>query len=213
MSEEHELSRRERKKIETSERLLSAAWALFHSKGFEAATVEEITNAADVAKGTFFNYFASKEEMLGPLAAWRMSQLRDLVDPAKGAPASPLARIKLFLRELSQEMFPDNDSARRAMSMFLCRQPDQEHPPMILRRVLADLVREAQEQGEIRRDVDPRFVSALFFSCSFHDVRRRHASVEQPIPQPEIERIVEILLEGLAGAKYTLPQAAQLAAR
>ena len=200
MSEE--LSRRERKKIETRERLLSVAWALFHSKGFEATTVEEITNAADVGKGTFFNYFDSKEEMLGPLAAWHMGQLRDLVDPTKGAPTSPLARIKLFLCEFSQGMFPDNDSARRAMFMFFSRQPDQEHPPMIVRRVLADLVREAQEQGEIRRDVDPRFVSVLFVNSSFHDARRRNVSGEQPIPQPEIERIVEILLEGLAGAKH-----------
>ena len=201
---EHELSRRERKRIETQERLLAAAWALFHNKGFEATTVEEITNAADVAKGTFFNYFASKEEMLGPLAAWRMGQLRDMIDPAKGAPASALARIKLFLRGLAEEMFPDTDSAGRAMSMFLCRRPHREEPPLLVRRVLTDLVGEAQAQGEIRSDVGPHFVSRLLMACSFHDVWRHHASKEQTAPEPDVERSIEVLLEGLAGSKGRL---------
>ena len=48
-------SRRERRKEETRRRLLTAAERLFHAKGFEATTVEEIAAAADIAKGTFFN--------------------------------------------------------------------------------------------------------------------------------------------------------------
>ena len=58
------LSRRERKKLETRQALLEAAWALFHDKGFHDTTIEEITDRADVAKGTFFNYFPSKEGVL-----------------------------------------------------------------------------------------------------------------------------------------------------
>ena len=54
-------SRRERKKQETRLRLLRSAWQLFREKGFDNTTVEDITEAADVGKGTFFNYFATKD--------------------------------------------------------------------------------------------------------------------------------------------------------
>jgi hypothetical protein len=56
--------RRQRRSAETRERLFHAAVRLFAEKGFAETTVEDITNAADVGKGTFFNYFPSKEHIL-----------------------------------------------------------------------------------------------------------------------------------------------------
>lgn len=58
------LSRRERRRVETRERLFEAAMSLLSERDFDAVTVEMITEAADVGKGTFFNYFANKEAML-----------------------------------------------------------------------------------------------------------------------------------------------------
>jgi AcrR family transcriptional regulator len=197
---EHELSRRERKKVETRERLLSAAWSLYRDKGFEATTVEEITNAADVAKGTFFNYFSSKEEMLVPLAAWRMELLWERIDVAQGAPLSALRRIELLLNSLIEGLFPDHDLAHRTFSM-LSRQPEEESPPMRLKRVFTDLTREAQQQGELRNDVDPLFLSRLLMASSFRDPRHQPAKEEQSI-QPDVETTLEILLQGLAGPQW-----------
>src|SRR6267154_884896 len=64
---ELELSRRERKKEETQEKIFKVAVKLFKQKGFEDTTIDDITERADVAKGTFFNYFAKKEAILGYL--------------------------------------------------------------------------------------------------------------------------------------------------
>lgn len=47
--------------------LMDAAQQLFTRKGFEAATVSDIVRDAGVAKGTFYHYFASKNEMLDAL--------------------------------------------------------------------------------------------------------------------------------------------------
>ncbi|HSJ55538.1 MAG TPA: helix-turn-helix domain-containing protein, partial [Anaerolineae bacterium] len=114
------LSRRERKKLETRQALLVAALDLFRAKGYDAATVEEITEKADVAKGTFFNYFASKEAMLGELALWSVEQLRATLHVDQGAPASPVARIKLLVRLMHKEMRRDLDLIHRA---FVVRLP------------------------------------------------------------------------------------------
>jgi AcrR family transcriptional regulator len=64
----HEISqesgRRERRRAETQQRILNAAIQLFSTRGFLETTVEEITEAADVGKGTFFNYFPTKDALL-----------------------------------------------------------------------------------------------------------------------------------------------------
>ncbi|WP_245720315.1 TetR/AcrR family transcriptional regulator [Nocardia uniformis] len=57
---------RDRKRERTRRALHEAAVELFESRGYEATTVAEIAAAAEVGTRTFFNYFASKEELLFP---------------------------------------------------------------------------------------------------------------------------------------------------
>lgn len=58
---------RERKKLDTRARLLKTACALFEEHGIDGVTVEQIAAAADVGKGTVYNYFAAKEDLAGAL--------------------------------------------------------------------------------------------------------------------------------------------------
>lgn len=55
---------RERKKASTRQRILESAVELFGSRGIEAVTVDEIAAAADVGKGTVYNYFGAKEDII-----------------------------------------------------------------------------------------------------------------------------------------------------
>ncbi|AHF79492.1 TetR/AcrR family transcriptional regulator [Thermococcus paralvinellae] len=50
--------------MDTRERILKAARELFAEKGYDKTTVDEIVERAGVAKGTFYNYFRSKEELI-----------------------------------------------------------------------------------------------------------------------------------------------------
>lgn len=57
-------SRRERKKLEIRARILETAIELFSQRGLEAVTVEEVAEAADIGKGTIYNYFSTKEDIV-----------------------------------------------------------------------------------------------------------------------------------------------------
>jgi TetR/AcrR family transcriptional repressor of nem operon len=50
-------------KPNVKEQIVAASLALFHSKGFNATSVQDITQAAGVPKGSFYNHFPSKEEL------------------------------------------------------------------------------------------------------------------------------------------------------
>lgn len=54
-------TRRERKKEETRRKIMDVAFKLFVEQGFDNTTIDQITEQADVGKGTFYNYFPSKE--------------------------------------------------------------------------------------------------------------------------------------------------------
>src|SRR3954454_4946231 len=106
-------SRRERRKEETRSQIFQAAMRLFERKGVFNTTVEEIAASADVAKGTFFNYFPSKEAILTKLADRQVGVIRQaaerariatsmrpvLVDMAHELSAGP-ARSAMMLRSL-----------------------------------------------------------------------------------------------------------------
>src|SRR5438309_1491737 len=53
---------RERKKLQTRDRLRTVARELFVERGFEHVTVAEVARAADVSEATVFNYFPTKED-------------------------------------------------------------------------------------------------------------------------------------------------------
>lgn len=53
-----------RRRVETRSRLLSAAARLFAQRSFDAVRLDEIADAADVARGTLYSHFESKEDLL-----------------------------------------------------------------------------------------------------------------------------------------------------
>ncbi|WP_331766918.1 TetR family transcriptional regulator [Embleya sp. NBC_00896] len=65
---------RERKKVQTRQRIRREAYRLVAEQGYDATTVDQIAAAADVSRSTFFRYFPTKEDVV----------LTDEYDPAFG---------------------------------------------------------------------------------------------------------------------------------
>ncbi|MFH0882782.1 MAG: TetR/AcrR family transcriptional regulator [bacterium] len=122
--------------------------ALFRQQGVAATTVEQITRAAGVAKGTFFNHFPSKESLLSSFVRYETNSMiaqvisRDLTDARKTLRliAEGLARlgtenVDLMLPfadlkggdpELKEQEREHDDEVRQTLSKLLENDPDVE---------------------------------------------------------------------------------------
>jgi AcrR family transcriptional regulator len=84
--ETENVSRHERRRRQTRQQLIQAAVALVLEKGYEAVTIQEITDRADLGRGTFYIHFKDKEE-----AIWSAIQdgLRETEEETHRQYASP----------------------------------------------------------------------------------------------------------------------------
>jgi AcrR family transcriptional regulator len=96
-------ARRER----TRAALFDAAMKVFSEKGLEAATTDDIIKAAGVSRGTFYNYFDAKEDVLKAVAGHLADQLNDqILDDTSdivGAPERLAWTLGQFLQRASED--------------------------------------------------------------------------------------------------------------
>lgn len=144
--------RRKRRAAETRVRLFRCALQLFSERGFPNVTVEDITEAADVGKGTFFNYFESKDHVLGVMAEIQLGKAQESLALAADPERSIHAVLHHLFQRAAEEPGRSPDLARALISSFLAsegvrkviKQKMQEGRGMI-----AEIVAAGQKRGEI----------------------------------------------------------------
>jgi AcrR family transcriptional regulator len=163
-------SRRERHRAETRARILQAALSLFAGQGFAATRVEQITEAADVGKGTFFNYFPTKEHVLAGFAGRQIGKIQVALEKARQG-AEPLREL-LFRLLLSLENEPglNPELTRSLLVALLSSQAVRELAKPNLergRRLLAEIFALGQQRGEIRADAKHNELARFFQLSAF----------------------------------------------
>ncbi len=176
------MSRRDRRRAETRERLYSAAVRLLSEVEFDAVTVEMITEAADVGKGTFFNYFSNKEAIL---SYYFDMQLRLLTENLKSSPPDTNAhagpqedtqdtseggpcwrKIIALVQESAERRHKEKHFTRTLLSLALTN-PQVRASNIEFRKRIVDticvLIENAQRSNEIRSDVPAETLAAFMF--------------------------------------------------
>jgi AcrR family transcriptional regulator len=157
MVESAELDRRTRRKLALRGRMLEAAAALFDERGVHATKVADICARADVAQKTFFNHFASKQQLLRALAEEASSQLLLDIETARKQGRSTRERVERFFEGV----------ARRAA----------ESPPTH-RELLTELIHAIHESGtepDQARRLHAAFGALVHDGVAAGDVTPRHA--------------------------------------
>lgn len=152
---------------ETRKRLLATGAAHLARDGLERASVDAIALAAGYAKGTFYNYFDSKEAMFGAvIAEWagRAAEVEaDLDRPSAGVRARLTALAAADLRVVRE----NEDFAKVVIREVLAFRP--ETYPMVIAQLepfvakLAQVLGDGVAAGEIRAD-RPVIQQAMMFT-------------------------------------------------
>ncbi|MEW5946185.1 MAG: TetR/AcrR family transcriptional regulator [bacterium] len=119
--------RREREKRQRIDLILKSAQKVFYKKGFQNATIEDIANAAELAPGTLYRYFRSKEEIYVSLLFESMEHFTREIRKIKKRNVSPAEKIRAtwdyFFRFYKKEpelfkiiMFLNNENLKSSLS-------------------------------------------------------------------------------------------------
>ena len=131
-----------RKRQKTRDRLLEAAKRVMAGKGVEGTTIAEIAEAADVAPGTFYNYFETREDILDAVAASLVEEFRRVMGAILRTVDDPAERIsiaiRLFLGRVRDDTLWGWFMARYAPSLPILRDETRE---IIRERIVADGLR------------------------------------------------------------------------
>ena len=197
--DESSLSRRERKKQLNRRRILEAALCLFETQGVEATTIDAVAEAADVSRGTFYNYFPAKETLLGAIAA---EELHDLEKRSGSTDSdSAVARILDVMRALMTDSLAFLQVTRYILLDAMLHPTRAGSPSAHLDAILKPLVRQAQAQGEIRADIDPAGVTGALVGVYLGACVRLIAddAIVDRATLAGIEATIGMLFEGIAG--------------
>ncbi|HVO56927.1 MAG TPA: TetR/AcrR family transcriptional regulator [Dongiaceae bacterium] len=149
-------SRRERRSAELRERVFRSALQLFGSKGYAETTVEDITAAADVGKGTFFNYFPSKEHVLISFSQMQLKKLETVIGELRAC-GLPLQECLHRMAQRMTELPIQNPGVVRALLQAHTSSPLVREEMFRVhheqRRLVGSLLALGQERGEVRRDM------------------------------------------------------------
>jgi AcrR family transcriptional regulator len=163
-------SRRLRRSAELRERLFRAALSLFARKGYAETTVNDITEAADVGKGTFFNYFPSKEHILLGFAETQLSKLETIVREIRESRVPMSEGLRGLVHRMTEAPI-QNPAVVRALLQAHLSSPVVRAGMFRLHRehqkLMGGLLRQGQQQDEVRRDLPAEQIAQILRQTIF----------------------------------------------
>ena len=157
--------RRELKKENTREQILQAAIGLFAGKGFEQTTVESITRKAKIAKGTFYNFFEKKEDVLLYFLDKEISKSGEEIERKIGERKTFAGQIELLITTYIKHIFSNREFSKVLLKERVVKiGTGHNKNELNLMRTLSQLIESAQQRNEIRRSLDPRQMAEMIFA-------------------------------------------------
>ncbi len=153
-------SRKEREREFHRRFILERAVSLFAEHGFEATTMDMIAEAAEVSKGTVYNYFSNKQELFRTLIEWGSGRAREIgVETLSTPDTTRVERLRMFVqlfleffetgRDIHQILVREGD--RTSISMKDTFGGPLRNNWMQLIDFISGFITEGQEEGVFRK--------------------------------------------------------------
>lgn len=211
-------SRRDKKRVERHHQILDAASSLFKLRGYEQTSIDDIAREADIARGTVFYNFESKEDIVFALRFRSVDEAKERALALLSERTPAVECIESFIVEVAQwtEKNPELAevlwhhgpvSAKRFFKPEVLheritgaeegRLTQLKPPPGPPNLVPIELVRSAQSEGAMRPDVSAeRLMHYLNFILIHGQMEWLRGDRKLPLDKHMLEEF-KILLEGL----------------
>ena len=156
---------RELKKEEKKERILRESITHFTRKGFERTSIDDITRSAGVAKGTFYNFFEKKEDVLLYYLDKEFVESRHEIQRKMVYTENIIDKLELLILTYLKYIFRNKDFAKVLVKERVCKiGTGGNWNELILMQTIRQLLEEARGRKEIKDNVDLESMSEIIFA-------------------------------------------------
>ena len=180
------------------DRIMDAALRIFAEKGFQNATITEISKAAGVSEATIYEYFGTKEDLLFAIPEKitndTLEESSKVIPYIKGVEGK-IRAILLFYVKLYQSN--PNYSALVLLQLMSNRRFRQTPAHAAIRtsaHTLLDCIREGIADGTFKKDSNPYLIRSVFMGTIEHLFIHWHMQ-GMPKKKPGIAEMLDALLE------------------
>ena len=183
------------------------AMKLFSEKGFDRTSVREISEACGMAKGSLYDYFTDKEDVLAEVVSASLQVWRDHVQDLRSSERLPDARIRELLIRTVHRM-SDQGISLLAFMGIVRREPKRFTSHPLVRPVealsketqdaVARWIEEGRAHGIFKPTVDPPVDAANLMGALDGLFLRHRYGLEPKNLRAGLERLLDVFLEGLS---------------
>ena len=187
------------RKAQTRRKLIQSAKHLFDEHGFDAVSVDQIVKKANVAKGTFYQYYETKLDVLSDvvrdIGADKFKAALEEVEAGKSA----LEILDRFIYAQC-EWFEANAKVAEALLMASLKTVghDLKEEHRHSRVFLTKLMRLAQQQGRVRDELDPRQIAKVIGGALVISVLAWCQNPKSGQLKPTMKQSLDIIINGVA---------------
>jgi AcrR family transcriptional regulator len=185
--------------LETRQRILASAVALFAAQGYDATTMDDIAESADVSRATVFNFFPRKSDLVLAWFGDRRAELAMRLAEGEQGGSQTSAHLAIALRAIAQ-MFDHEPRIGRAMvRAWLQAGGPLLTPASETSSMFADAIRAGQQRGDVDLRIDADRAGLVLFDA-YLGVLYRWASREDEQASFEADLVdtLSVLLVGIS---------------
>ena len=139
-------NRAQRRRMQTRDKLIEAGRQVFAEKGVDAATIQDITETADVGRGSFYNFFDTKEELVEAIVAELLEYLVQVEAAVSAEYEDPVTALAIALRSSYRVI-----TANEVLAWFIVRTQRIGGPVAEQFQTLTQtLIERGREQGRVK---------------------------------------------------------------
>ncbi len=199
-SKENVLSRKERDKLRNKEAILKAAVHLFAQKGFAETKLEDVATLAEFGKGTLYNYFENKDDLLLSAFDFAVEKILDFLYDQLSSVADPLERIRLIANSQFNYYRQNTDFMNVVMTNHqklmnhTCSRPVFDRFQELKKMVVIEM-QAAMDAGQLRPGNAQHY--ATYLSGMIHGQVRSLNAGDMKMDEMYADEIIDIFFNGV----------------